>query len=143
MSMVIGTGWVRGAVEVNEGVLVVVGPSRGTAGGKGGGRLFWVIRRIREGWGTMGVVGVDASGGGDEGERGGRLVRGKRRIRDSRDSEEGAKDCRRSCSILAPLHRWRWACRRVLAKIVVWRRVGAWAWSKSNEEESRLDSQNR
>ena len=69
--------------------------------------LFWVIRRVRDGWGTEEEVELSADGGGAGSAWKERLVRGKRRIRDSRESEEGAKDCRRSCSILAPVHRWR------------------------------------
>ena len=58
---------------VGKGVIVVVGPSRGTTGGKGGGRLFRVIRRIRDGWGTEDEVGLDADEGGAGSNRGGRL----------------------------------------------------------------------
>ena len=136
MSVVIGVSGIRGTVGVEGirgclagvgkgGVKVVVGASRVATGGNCGIGLFRVIRRVRDGWGTEEEVELDADGGGAGSAWRERLVRGKRRIRDSRESEEGAKDCRRSCSILAPVHRWRWACRRVLAKIMVWRRVGA------------------
>ena len=113
--MVIGVRGIRGT-EVEGirgclagvgkgGVKVVVGASRGATGGNCGIGLFRVIRRIRDGWGTEEEVELDADGGGAGSAWGGRLVRGNRRIRDSKDAEEGAKDCRRSCSILAPVHR--------------------------------------
>ena len=58
----VGVGGVRGClVGMEEGAMVVVEPSGRTAGGKGGGRLFWVIRRVRDGWGTVGVVEMSAA----------------------------------------------------------------------------------
>ena len=98
---------------VGNGVIVLLGPARGADRGNRGERLFRDIRRIRDSKGTEKEVMSDAIavlGAGGEGagsHRGGRLYWGNRRIWDSRDAEEGAKACRRSWSILAPVHRWR------------------------------------